>query len=1392
MSDLTKRIARLSPAQLEALRLRLKSEEAAPQTPAPAVAPRRRETNVSPQSFAQQRLWILNRLQPGNPAYNIPTPMRFVGRLDVTLLERVLTEIVRRHESLRTRFAADGGEPVQIVEPPCPVTLAVTDIGHLAEDEREAEVRRLANQDAQQPFDLSQAPLWRARVVRISERDQVLLLTMHHIITDAWSLSVLLREIVQLYKAFAAGRPSPLAELEIQYADYSVWQREWLRGEVLERQLAYWKQNLAGAPALLELPTDHRRPPVQTFNGARLSLNLGKPLSDALAEFNRREGVTLFVTLLAGFKALLHRYSGQADIVVGSPVANRKGAEVEKLIGFFVNTVAIRTKISGDPTFRDFLRQVRDAALGAISHQDVPFERVVEEVTPERNLSHSPLFQTVLALQNIRIEPWDLPGLQLHPIEVDSGHAKFDVSLSLMNSEQGISGRLEYNTDLFEGGTIRRMVEHLKELLGAAVAAPERRLRELSLLTGEERRLLAEWNNTAADFPRLCVHERIEQQAERSPEAVAVSHEGHSLTYAELNRRANRLAHFLRRQGVGAEVLVAILMERSLDTVVALLGVLKAGGAYVPLDAGYPAERLRYMVRDSGAGVVLTQAKLRRLLEREAEGGLRVVCVDEDEARAELASESDSRPESGVAPDNLAYVIYTSGSTGRPKGAMITHGALANHMYWIQEAHPLGASDAVLQKTPFSFDVSVLEFFWPLMVGARLVLAREQADLDYDYLTRLIDDRHITVVYFVASALQMFLSRRKGGSCRSLRYVFCGGEAMPLHVQSEFFQRFPATELRNIYGPTETTIDVTSWACEPVSRGLSVPIGRPIANTEIHLLDSALKPVPVGVAGELYIAGANLGRGYWRRPALTAEKFIPHPLSKDAGARLYRSGDLARRLSDGRIEFLGRIDHQVKVRGFRIELGEIDAALASNPHISECLTVLSGASAADKRIVSYIVPQGDDVTNSELRAYLRERLPEYMTPGAFVRLAELPRTPNGKIDRGGLPEPATADRDAAAPFAKPATDLEQTLAGLWREALKVEAVSLHDNFFDLGGHSLLLVQIHGQLQEKLGLEFSPIELFRHPTIGLLAGYLRGLGAPDGGGESPADEWLTQARERAAARRLGARAEGTEIAIIGMAGRFPGASSLEEFWEHLRDGVEAVRDLSDEEMLAAGMSEQMIRQERYVRKGCVLDGIELFDAEFFGMTPREAELMDPQQRLFLECAWEVMEDAGYDGSKYDQPIGVFAGAGTNSYMFQLYANRELFLSVGGLQTKLLNDKDFLSSRVSYRLGLKGPSLTVQTACSTSLVAVHLACQSLLNGECSMALAGGVSITVPQRAGYAYQEGGIISPDGHCRPFDARAAGTVGGSGAALLLLKPLGLALRDRDRVRAVIKGSAVN
>ncbi|HEX2079665.1 MAG TPA: amino acid adenylation domain-containing protein, partial [Longimicrobium sp.] len=818
-------------------------------------------TGALPLSFAQERLWFIDRLEPGSAVYNIPVAWRLGGALDEAALERALGEIVRRHEALRTVFAEADGSPVQVVAPFGGFALPVEDLSALSEADREAALRRRAGEEARRAFDLSAGPLFRAALLRLGAEDHVLLLSMHHIVSDGWSMGVLFRELSALYAAYREGGESPLPELGVQYADYAVWQREQLAGEVLDRQLAYWRERLAGAPGLLELPTDHPRPPVQTYRGATVPVELSVELLERLQALGRREGATLYMVLLGAFQVLLSKYSGSEDIVVGSPIAGRTRGEVEELIGFFVNTLVLRTDLGGDPSFREVLGRAREATLGAYEHQELPFERLVAELQPERSLSHSPLFQVMFTLQNAGGGGGALPGLSVSGVEAELASAKFDLSLMLTATAQGLRGGLTYSTDLFERSTVERMLGHLERVLEQVAADADVRLSQLELLGQAERALVLEaWNRTAAEVPAdRCIHELFEVQAARTPGAVALRFEEESLTYRELNERANRLAHYLRRRGVGPEVRVGICLERSLEMVVSLLAVLKAGGAYVPLDPGYPAERLAYMLDDSGVPLVLVQAALREAVP--AREGVGVLAVD---ALAErLAAEPAENPAVGAGPDSLAYVIYTSGSTGRPKGVMNQHRGVVNRLVWMQAQFGIGADDAVLQKTPFSFDVSVWEFFWPLQQGARLVMARPDGHRDPAYLREVVEREGVTTLHFVPSMLQPFVEAAEAGRCASLRHVVCSGEALPPALVRRFYDRFAGpVVLTNLYGPTEAAVEVSCWTCPRDGAADVVPIGRPVWNTALYVLDAALRPVPVGTPGELYIGGVQVARGY--------------------------------------------------------------------------------------------------------------------------------------------------------------------------------------------------------------------------------------------------------------------------------------------------------------------------------------------------------------------------------------------------------------------------------------------------------------------------------------------------------------------------------------------------
>ncbi len=1049
----------------------------------------------APLSFAQQRLWFLDQLQPGNITSNVAVAIHFVGTLQVSVLEQSLNEVVRRHESLRTTFAVVTGDPVQVISPACSdgstllVPLLIQNLEQVPAQERENHVQQLARQEVQRPFDLTQGPLLRSTLLRLEEKDSVLLLTLHHIITDGWSLEVLVRELVLLYQAYVKGQPSPLLDLPIQYADYARWQRTWLQGEILQTQLAYWKVQLAGAPAVLELPLDYPRPAVQTFQGATHPVILPLPLTEALRELSQREGATLFMTLLAAFEVLLSRYSRQEDIVVGTPVANRTHAETESLIGFFVNMLALRTDLTGNPSFRDLLKRVRDVAWAAYAHQDVPFEQVVEALQPERDLSHTPLFQVTLVLQKAALQSREFDGVTLHPLAVESRITQFDLNLRLEESPAGIVGVFEYNIDLFEEATIARMTRHWSTLLQGIVADPGQRIWEYSLLSERERQqLLVEWNATRTAYPHEAViHELFEAQVEQSPDALAVVFAGQSLTYRELNTRSNQLARYLHQLGVGPEMLVGLCMQRSLDMVVGLLGILKAGGAYVPLDPTSPSERLAFMLTDARVSVLITQ---QLLVAKLPEHNAHTICLDADwRTIAQMDEENLVNEAKG---ENLVYVIYTSGSTGQPKGVAVSHQNLTNLVTWHCQTFHLSPTDRTTQLAGIGFDASAWEIWPTLLAGASLHLPTEAIRMNPEKLRDWLVSEGITLTFLPTPLAEQMLALI-WPSPIPLRTVLTGGDRLH-HAPPA---GLPFTLVNN-YGPTESTVVTTSGVVMPQTTecpahpSLSPAIGRPIANTCIYLLDQYLQLVPIGVLGELHIGGAGLARGYLHRPDLTTERFIPNPFSSESGARLYRTGDLARYRADGTIEFLGRIDQQVKIRGFRIELGEIEALLGQHPAIREVTVLAREASPGDKRLVAYVVLHPEQLVSGSpnLRRYLQTHLPDYMIPSDFVVLETLPLTANGKVDRHALPAPNQSRPTLEHAYIAPRDNWELQMARLWETILDTQPIGIQDDFFALGGHSLLALALMAQVQTHFGRSLPLAALFQEATVEHLARLLR--------------------------------------------------------------------------------------------------------------------------------------------------------------------------------------------------------------------------------------------------------------------------------------------------------------
>ncbi|MBZ5536434.1 MAG: amino acid adenylation domain-containing protein [Acidobacteriia bacterium] len=1037
-------------------------------------------------SFAQQRLWLLDQMEPESPVYNISGGTSLAGPLKIAALEQALNEIIRRHEVLRTTFGESDEQPVQNIARAMRVEVPLVDLGSLTREQRELEIQRVAVEEAQKPFNLTVGPLLRTVLLRLGDDNHVLLYTMHHIVSDAWSIGIFMRELTTLYGAYSAGKPSPLSELPIQYADFAHWQREWLQGEVLNSQLAYWKRQLAGALQVLELPTDRPRPRVQTFVGAVATLDLPKELSYELRGLARSEGVTLFMLLLAAFQTLLYRYSHQEDVVVGSPIANRNRVEIEPLIGFFVNTLVLRTDLSGNPTFRELLARVREVALGAYSHQDLPFEKLVEELRPERSLSHSPLFQVAFSMENAPGSPLESAGLTLTPLELEWKTSKFDLTLFMHESPTALRGVLEYNTDLFDGSTMGRMLSHFQSLLENLVADPGQRISQPSLLNDAEwQKVVVEWNQTASEYPRdKCIHQLVEAQVERTPDAVAVVYGESGLTYRELNTKANQLAHHLRGLGVGPDIAVVLFMERSVEMVISLLAILKAGGAYVPLDTTYPPERIKVMLEDAKGRVLITDRPVTAEL---LSHPIQILRLDKDWDT--IGQEPIENPVNQTNGESLAYVIYTSGSTGKPKGTCIPHCAI-NRLLSNTNYIEIQSSDNVAQASNASFDAATFEIWGALLSGARLVGIPRDVILSPQAFAKALHDQNISIM-FLTTALFNQMAREAPGAFARLRCLLFGGEAVDPRWVREVLHTHPPQRLLHVYGPTETTTFATWHLVNGVEPdAVTIPIGRPISNTEAYILDPNLQPVPIGLSGELHLGGDGLARGYLNRPDLTAEKFIPHPFNQVHGARLYKTGDLCRFLEDGSIEFLGRIDTQVKIRGFRVELEEIESVLDQHPGVQECVVVMREDTPGDKRLVAYLVPrnQGKPVV-SELRSLLKQKLPDYMVPGTFVILDSLPLSPNGKVDRRALPIPDASRPDLEEKYIAPRNPVEEVLVGILGEVLGLERVGIHDNFFELGGHSLMATRAVGRIRDAFELELPLRRLFEAPTAAELADLL---------------------------------------------------------------------------------------------------------------------------------------------------------------------------------------------------------------------------------------------------------------------------------------------------------------
>ncbi|MBH8571754.1 amino acid adenylation domain-containing protein [Nostocaceae cyanobacterium CENA369] len=1044
--------------------------------------PKRQTSENIPLSFSQQRLWFIDQLYQGSPFYNIPIALHIKGQLNITALQQSLDEIIKRHEVWRTNFQIVNGEPSQKITTQSTWDLPIINLEHLSGKNWEEEVKQLVAESAKKPFNLAQGLLVRATLLRLNEAEHVLLVTMHHIITDGWSCDVFLRELSTLYAAFSTNQPSPLTALPIQYADFAIWQRDRIQGKFLETQLNYWQQQLKGELPVLQLPTDRPRPSVTSFTGAKQYFNLSKSLTDALKQLSQQADATLFMSLLTAFNILLYYYTDQEDILIGSPIANRNRAELEGMLGLFVNTLILRNNLSGNPSFLEFLHRVREVTLDAYAHQDLPFEMLVERLQPERDLSRNPLYEVMFVLQNTPANVQEVSGLTLQTLEFDSGTAQLDIFLSMSEFSEGLTGCLEYNTDIFDSTTITQFINNFQTLLGNIIANPEQRLSELSLLTAsEQEQLLFKFNQTRTDYPQnASLHQLFEQQVELTPDLKALISQSEELTYRQLNHRVNQLAHYLQKQGVTKETLIALCLERSIDMVVGILAILKAGGAYIPLDPSYPVERLNFMLSDSQASLLITKQEILEKLSLSAD---KVVYLDIH--KDEIAKQNLVNPINTSKADNLAYIIYTSGSTGTPKGVLGTHRGTVNGLHWLWKTYPFTPEEVCCQKTAISFVDSVWEIFAPLLQGIPTVIISNPTVQDPQLFIEALANYKVTRIILVPSLLRLLLDNYSHLTKKlsQLKIWITSGEALSIKLVQAFRELMPSAKLINLYGSSEVSANATYYDTSLLPQANSVPIGRPIDNTQIYVLNRNLQLTPIGVAGEFYIGGDGLAKGYLHRLELTQERFIDNPFIP--GNKLYKTGDIVRYLNDGNIEYLGRRDEQVKIRGFRVELSEIAAVLAQHPDVQESVVIASNDAQENPRLIAYVVTDKQNIA-TQLLPYLQQKLPNYMQPFAFIVLDKLPLTPNGKVDRRSLPTNEVIRVNTNQSFVAPRNFTELSLVKLWESLLNTNPIGVTDNFFDLGGHSFLAVRLMAQIHDRFEHNLPLSTLFENPTIEKLA------------------------------------------------------------------------------------------------------------------------------------------------------------------------------------------------------------------------------------------------------------------------------------------------------------------
>jgi len=1367
----------------------------------PLVVENTNQSVQFPVTHGQQALWLIHELAPESSAYNVAFALSLKSPIETSNLKNKFSILVNRHSALRSVMIKSDEQVVQRV-------LADTHFGFEVIDAAGWDEQRLKDEVAlayARPFDLGDGPVFRVHLFSQGPKDHVLLLVAHHMVCDGWSLWILIEEFEKLCKS-----DNVLSTMASQYSDYVQRQDQLLKGPNGDRLRAFWKDTLKGELPVLNLPTDRPRPLVQSYQGATCSFLLPKDLTNGLRALARKSGVTDYMVLLAAYNVLLHRYTGQSELLVGCPTAGRSSADFSGVVGHFVNPVVMRSRLSGELSFDDFLLQTRDVVMNALAHQDYPFSLIVENIQACRNPGHSPIFQTDFTLQRpqqsqeiidmmmpegLQEAPLTWGDLDLMPYEVAQQEGQFDLSLEVIETQNRYFCSLKYNTDLFDATTMDRMAKHFELLLGEIVKTPQQNIAALNMVTQDERKmLLHQFNDTKADYPtNTTLQELFEHQVKKTPKKIAIVCGDGQLTYGEVNKKANQIAALLKALDIKTGDFVGVLEPRGTDFLVSILGVLKAGGAYVPIDPDYPTGRIHHMIEDSQVKVLISRTEC--VASSFPSSALQHVILLDGELKdtpslkfhgaKAIAEQSERNRKAVCGATDRAYMIYTSGSTGAPKGAIIRHNGALNHIFAQFEAMSFHYGSVFLQSAPSSSDISVWQFLAPLLIGGRTVVADFATVCSAQSLFALIQNEQVTVIELVPAVLEALVDHMSHASDRNLEaleWAMVTGEAVSVDLVNRWFETCRNIPLVNAYGPTEAADDICQYILRaPLAPSThNVPIGAPLGNLSLYVLDENLQLVPLGVSGEICVSGIGVGEGYWQNPEKTAESFVANPYVSDGkGDVLYRTGDQGRWLADGNLEFLGRDDEQVKIRGYRIELGEIESVLVQHPDVRQALAMVWEEPTGQKRLVAYILSNGSlELSQSTLRNFAGDFLPDHMVPTSCVFLDAFPLLPNGKVDKKSLPAP---ERIEAGPQA-PLSSSQSRILSIWKDVLDRDAIGVHSNFFELGGHSLLMSTLHSRIEKEFDVQFPLVTMWQYPTVGALAKFI-----------DPGEAVKSMPLDNPDCKVHDVQGS-NDIAIIGMSCRFAGAENIEAYWQNLRDKVESVSFFEDAELLDRGADADLIKHPDFVKGCATLDGMDMFDARFFGFNAREAEIMDPQQRLFLECAWESLEHAGYHPDNTpDMLVGCFAGQGATAYLTNnVHPNLDSIDSSYLYQVEISNDKDYLATNAGYKLNLKGPCVTVQSACSTSLVAVHMACKSLLDGECDMALAGSVTANVLHQSGYLYQEDMILSPDGHCRPFDKDSQGTIPGSGLGVVTLKRLDQALADGDTIHAVIKGSAVN